>query len=247
MKAILLLTCTLLFSSLAAQNLPFFEDRSAEDPEFAVFKEQLGKAVHEKDFEQLYPLLADSISNFGYVSGYRFMLGKSEFIRTQSYHPDTTRFFNWIAPLIKYGFKPISPGHPDNTPNNGPSLTNLFAKYPNAEVFSNWPFTDLDLEREFMVLVEGTEVRVRREPSFTSKVLKHVDHEVTEAVQGIPAIEENMYEHNSRWINLKFKDGTSGYVHEDLLIPWGEYFTKIYVIKINGAWKLAGISLPIGC
>lgn len=222
MKNIIIITIILSFSFSNAQE-SLFTDEAFKDNDFYNFKLKLGKAIDNKNVEELRPLLSDSIIDSKDGCG---ICPKEVFI-TNYFKNQNGYWWGVMKNAFRFGFK-------------------KYKGYYQAPSF----YQKVDAENEIIILAEN--VNVRKKPSLKSEVIGQLSFQKVKS-KPMPVLlsnEENKeYFVNAdgyAWIKVTLKNGKSGYVVQDFtnlrIIE-----KEITVKKINGNWKITSFSNPPGC
>jgi len=184
-------------------------DDSARDPTFFVFRARLFRAIQEKDAKFIYSILDEKIQNdFG--GG----VGVANFKSTWRLERPNSQFWNELLSVLSLGGRFDEADHSFSAPY-------LFNGFPEGA----------DEFQSGAIIEDG--VRVRKEPSTQSDVIRTLSFEIVEVPNW--EVKGNAKE-KRQWVQVKLDDGQSGYVAAEFIRSPIDY--RAIFEKKKGKWLM---------
>ena len=234
MKIVFLFLLLMISGIVSAQHI---QDESYLDADFWIFKAKLEACLLAEDGKSLEGFLADRIL-VGQYACEEATCSKQDFL--QNYELDkkantnSRQVYHTMLQIMRFGFKQLEyDGY-------------HFPKLSKQLVFQAPSFyTKINQEDELLIL--GTNVNIRVEPSKTAKVIRQASYETFPCNCNITTQTETTYQRKEGmdWVEIKLKSGKVGYV----AAAYTSYTLskEMTVAKIKGKWKIISFFEPIGC
>ena len=199
--------CSLSAIALSAPFPPI--DEGADEPDFALFREQLIQIVDTQDIQALDPLIhPDAQMSFGGNTGRNIVLKTIK---------QTPGYWSILANILRKGgeFR-IESGSNGSEERAFYAPYTFFAEIPGSDNFA-------------VVVLTDPAVPVYDEPVTTSKVIQRFRNEALAVVFGDKA-------DNQTWFEIELPKGGTGFVQANQVTLSTDY--RAGFVKHNGKWKM---------
>lgn len=189
-------------------------DQAEVNSDFFTFRQELQKALENKDLDFLLSHLDDNIK---LTFGGRY--GKQDFIKlwNLSENPENSDVWQTLLEVIKLGGK-----FADN------QRTSFIAPYTFLAEEIEDPFEDM--------IIIGENITVRKTPSLQGKILGFLSYDVVKVVYGANSPSETINGETHPWIKIKTTEGVTGYVYGKYIRSPIDY--RVDFVKTGNTWKM---------